>query len=150
MTKTWQRQKLCHNKDMTWIVNLCEIRSDCWAFLNFYTFHWALNTVQWTVTFIWSWVHFPFIITGTLVDNSRYKKDESWKAAVTTDKIVDKTNKIVDGSQCCHLCREKYPETKVFQKFKRYSICECHTFDDDFDPSEHELKHGAYQIGSCE
>ena len=85
-----------------------------------------------------------------MVAHRRYKKDSAWKAAVTQHDIVDRTNSIVDGSQCCQVCKEKYPETRVWQKFKYYSICECITFDDDFDPRKHELNHGAYSIGSCE
>ena len=107
--------------------------------------------------FIFPWPTFNYlcclntflIITGAVIAKRRYTwEDRSWKAAVRTHNIVDRT-RIVDGSQCCRLCREKYPETKVWQKYKLYSMCSCMTFDDNFDPTKYEKKHGAYSIGSC-
>ena len=97
------------------------------------------------------WIHPPFKITGGVIAKKRYKwEHRDWKAAVTSHTIRDRSGKIVDGSQCCQICREKYPETKVWQKYKLYSECKCSTFDDNFDPSKYEKKHGAYSIGSCE
>ena len=86
--------------------------------------------------------------TGAVITKTRYDfMNKDWKAAVRREKIRSK--KIVDGSECCQLCREKFPETKVWQKFKFYSTCDCFIFDDDFDPTKYEKKHGAYSIGSC-
>ena len=53
---------------------------------------------------------------------TRYVKDENWRKAVKTRFIFDRQTdlQIVDGSKCCRICKEKYPDTKVWQKFKLY------------------------------
>ena len=87
--------------------------------------------------------------TGAVVAHTRYNWGASgWKAAVTDRKVWDK--RIVDGSECCQVCRENFPETKTWQKFKNYNRCSCLSFDDHFDPSKYERSHGSYSIGSCE
>ena len=87
---------------------------------------------------------------GDVIASRRYDwHHKDWKAAVTKHNVWART-RIVDGSECCHICGEIYPETKVWQKYKLYNICECLTYDDDFDPSEYEKNHGQYSIGSCE
>jgi len=88
-------------------------------------------------------------LAGAVVAHTRYNWGASgWKAAVTDRKVWDK--RIVDGSECCQVCREKFPETKTWQKFKNYNRCSCLSFDDHFDPSKYERSHGSYSIGSCE
>ena len=89
-------------------------------------------------------------VPGDIIANRRYNGNlKGWKEAVTKHNVIPKT-RIVDGSQCCRICGERYPGTKVWQKFKLYNMCECITFDDHFDPRKYERKHGAYSIGSCE
>ena len=101
-------------------------------------------------------MHPQFKITGgvnPVIAGRRYEwEHRDWKAAVTKHNIRDEDTpfKIGDGSQCCHICREKYPETKAWMKFNNYSICECMTFNNSFDPSKYVTVHGAYSIGSCE
>ena len=91
-----------------------------------------------------------YFLENEVVVGRRYHwGHKDWKAAVTKYRVIPEP-KIEDGSQCCRLCREKHPETKVWQKYKLYNICECFTYDDDFDPSEYEKGHGQYSIGSCE
>ena len=83
---------------------------------------------------------------------TRYVKDENWRKAVKTRFIFDRQTdlQIVDGSKCCRICKQKYPDTKVWQKFTHYKMCTCYSFKDyKFDPSKYEKKHGAYSIGSC-
>ena len=90
------------------------------------------------------------LILGAVKAHTRYDwHDRSWQAAVIPHNIVDRS-RIVDGSMCCEICKEKYPETKVWQKFTHYKMCTCYSFKDyKFDPSKYEKKHGAYSIGSC-
>ena len=53
---------------------------------------------------------------------TRYVKDENWRKAVKTRFIFDRQTdlQIADGSKCCRICKTKYPDTKVWQKFKLY------------------------------
>ena len=89
-------------------------------------------------------------VPGDVTASRRYDwHHKDWKAAVTKHNVIPRT-RIVDGSQCCRICEERYPGTKVWQKFKLYNMCECITFDDNFDPRKYETHHGAYSIGSCE
>ena len=90
------------------------------------------------------------IITGAVVEKKRYnKKDDAWKAAVTTHKTTMR-EKNMHGSECCRLCQEKQPETKAWEKFVDYKYCHCFSFDDAFDPSEYEKENKFYSIGTCE
>ena len=90
-------------------------------------------------------------VPGDVIEHTRYNGNlKGWRAAVTLHKVFPRT-RIVDGSQCCRICGERYPETKVWQKFKLYNMCECITFDDNFDPRKYEMwGFGVYSIGSCE
>ena len=82
----------------------------------------------------------------------------TWKAAATKHNILDKT-RIVDGSQCCQICREKYPETSAWQKNKHYKMCECISFNtglkgigrfiNKVDPTKYERIDDDYSIGYC-
>ena len=75
-------------------------------------------------------------------------EDEKWQA-VKIGTIDDKS--IVDGMKCCRICRERFPETKAWQKFIHYTNCECFSYPDNFDPLDQGLSrsHGAYSIGIC-
>ena len=87
---------------------------------------------------------------GDVIAGRRFRwEHKDWKKAVTKHNVFPRP-RIVDGSECCRICGEHYPETKVWQKFKLYNMCECITYDDNFDPRKYETHHGAYSIGSCE
>jgi len=87
-------------------------------------------------------------LPGEVISKRRYGfMNQDWKAAVVQHNV--RSNKIVDGSECCHRCKREFPETKAWQKFKLYNMCECFSYDDDFDPSDYTKKHGAYSIGTC-
>ena len=86
---------------------------------------------------------------GDVISSRRYQMGADWRAAAKKHNIVP-TPKLVDGSRCCKICQEKFPETKVWQKYNKYNICECITYDDDdFDPRKFERTHGGYNIGTC-
>ena len=79
------------------------------------------------------------------------KEDELWQAnVVERGNIGD--DSIVDGTECCRMCRERYPDTKAWEKFINYKECKCFHYPDHFSPVNGYFSsdHGAYTIGICE
>ena len=79
-----------------------------------------------------------------LWDNKEWEENVAKSGTIEDDGIVD-------GLECCQICKERYPETKAWQKFVDYQKCECFSFSDDFDPINQGLthSHGAYTVGVC-
>ena len=88
--------------------------------------------------------------TGEVINGKKYSfmnVDQAIESVVQHDVRADK---IFDASECCRRCGEEFPEAKVWQKSKLDNVCECFSFDDDFDPSNYIENHREYSIGSCE
>ena len=79
-----------------------------------------------------------------LWDNKEWEENVAKSGTIEDDGIVD-------GLECCQICKERYPETKAWQKFVDYQKCECFSYSDDFDPINQGLthSHGAYTVGVC-
>merc|ERR1712080_323812 len=61
------------------------------------------------------------------------KDDQQWQANVFKRGDVD-DDSIVDGMECCRVFRERYPDTKAWEKFFDYNMCTCFSYSDNFWP----------------
>merc|ERR1712179_896974 len=156
-TETWEIcRKVCAKYDtckgFTWFnENTCEDEYKRLCSL-FSTYRWKAAGYWWTKTAVSGLKKCPKNAAGELKQGTRYNWDAvGWNAAVTKQNVVD-VERIVDGSNCCQICKEKHPGTKAWQKYEGYKTCECLSYGDNFDSEiqNYEKKHGAYNIGYCE
>ena len=74
---------------------------------------------------------------------------EAWDAAVVGNKVGGQDGRLVDPSECCHVCQEVYPDTKAWDKFVDFTRCNCYRFSDGFDTSKYVWQHESYTMGYC-
>ena len=86
--------------------------------------------------------------TGEIKAGYKFKKDDTWRAAVGLERI-NVGDKDFDPSKCCQTCQGTYPDTEAWSKNLHKKTCNCFSFPDDFDASPFELKHENYTIGYC-